>query len=215
MSAIDLAIIDDHKLFISGLRSLIQNFPDFNILFEAHDGTELVRKLQSKYKPQLILLDLSMPVMNGFDTAEWLIANYPQIKIVVLSMLDDEEKALKLIKSGVQGYLLKDVEPEEFRTALNIVASGGFFYPDFITRCLVKQLHRPEDKSASQTRLNSRELEFLRLTGTELTYKEIADKLCVSARTVDGYRDHLFEKLQVKSRVGLVMYAIKNNLISV
>lgn len=215
MSAINLAIVDDHKLFISGLRSLIQHFPDFNILFEAHNGTELVRKLQSKCKPQLILLDLSMPVMNGFETAEWLIANYPQIKIVVLSMLENEEKALKLIKSGIQGYLLKDVEPEEFRAALNIVASGGFFYSDFITRCLVKQLHHPGDKSAFQARLNTRELEFLRLTGTELTYKEIADRLCVSARTVDGYRDHLFEKLQVKSRVGLVMYAIKNNLISI
>src|SRR5690606_13501175 len=169
----------------------------------------------SKFKPQLILLDLSMPVMNGFEIAEWLISNYPCIKIVVLSMLENEEEALKLVRAGIQGYLLKDVEPEEFRAALSIVASGGFFYPNFITRSLVKQLNHKESESAQRSGLKAREIEFLQLIGTELTYKEIADRLCVSARTVDGYRDHLFEKLQVKSRVGLVMYAIKNKLISV
>ena len=110
---------------------------------------------------------------------------------------------------GVKGYLLKDAEPHEFEQALQKVSQGELYYPDFVTRHLLQNFNR----NAEQVKLNNRELEFLKLAGTELTYKEIADQMCVSARTVDGYRDQLFEKLQIKSRVGLVLYAIKNNLL--
>jgi DNA-binding NarL/FixJ family response regulator len=215
MAIINIAVVDDHRLFVIGLRSLIENFSNFNILFEARNGKELTEKLHGKLKPHIILLDLNMPLMNGFETAEWLVNNHPEINVIVLSMMEGEETVLKLVKLGIRGYLLKDAEPEDFEAALHIVAEGGYYYPSFVTEHLVKQFNKTKSVTSKQVHLNDRELEFLRLTGTELTYKEIAEKLCVSARTVDGYRDHLFEKLNVKSRVGLVLYAIKNKLVSI
>jgi DNA-binding NarL/FixJ family response regulator len=207
--AIQIVLVDDHRLFRSGLVSLINSLGGYKILFEAANGEELTRKLSPQLKPDIILLDINMPVMGGIETARWLKANYPDICVIVLSMFEDAEKVLTMVKLGVKGYLLKDAEPYEFEHALRKVAQGEIYYPEFVTRHLVNSYNR----SADEIKLNSRELEFLKLAGTELTYKEIADHMCISARTVDGYRDQLFEKLQIKSRVGLVLYAVKNNLI--
>ncbi|MBK0379953.1 response regulator transcription factor [Mucilaginibacter segetis] len=204
-----IALVDDHRLFRSGLVSLINSLKGYKILFEAGDGEELQRKISPKFKPDIILLDINMPGMNGITTAQWLKANYPDVCIIVLSMFEDADKVLTMVKLGVKGYLLKDAEPHEFEQALKKVAQGELYYPEFVTRHLVSNFNRKPE----QVKLNSRELEFLKLAGTELTYKEIADQMCISARTVDGYRDQLFEKLQIKSRVGLVLYAIKNNLV--
>jgi len=206
---IQIVLVDDHRLFRSGLVSLINSFSGYKILFEAGNGEDLARKLSPKLKPDIILLDINMPVMDGLDTALWLRNNYPDICIIVLSMFEDAEKVLAMVKMGVKGYMLKDAEPHEFEQALKKVSQGELYYPEFVTRHLVKSFNQKED----QVKLNTRELEFLKLAGTELTYKEIADQMCISARTVDGYRDQLFDKLQIKSRVGLVLYAIKNNLI--
>ncbi|MBD1393512.1 response regulator transcription factor [Mucilaginibacter glaciei] len=206
---IQIALVDDHRLFRSGLVSLINSFSGYTIMLEAANGEELSRKLSPKFKPDIILLDLNMPVMAGTQTAQWLRANYPDICIIILSMFEDADKVLNMVKLGVKGYLLKDAEPHEFEQALKKVAQGELYYPEFVTRHLVNNFNRGVDP----IKLNNRELEFLKLAGTELTYKEIADQMCISARTVDGYRDQLFEKLQIKSRVGLVLYAIKNNLV--
>ncbi|MFI5138338.1 MAG: response regulator [Sphingobacteriales bacterium] len=210
MDTIQIALVDDHRLFRSGISSLINNFAGYNVLFEAANGEELTRKISPKFKPDIILLDINMPVMNGTDTAQWLRKEYPEINIIVLSMLDDAEKVLSMLRLGVKGYLLKDAEPFEFEQALQKVSQGEVYYPEFVTRLLVGSIHVPVDSQ----RLHIREIEFLRLASTELTYKEIADHMNVSARTVDGYRDTLFEKLNVKSRIGLVLYAIKNQLIN-
>ncbi|GAA4336746.1 response regulator transcription factor [Mucilaginibacter gynuensis] len=206
---IQIALVDDHRLFRSGIVSLINNLNGFNILFEAGNGEELGRKISPKNKPNIILLDINMPVMDGISTALWLKENYPEICIIVLSMFEDAEKVLTMVKMGVKGYLLKDSEPGEFEQALTKVSQGEVYYPEFVTRHLINSFNN----KVEDIKLNSRELEFLKLAGTELTYKEIADQMCVSVRTVDGYRDQLFEKLQIKSRVGLVLYAIKNKLI--
>ncbi|MCD8741411.1 response regulator transcription factor [Mucilaginibacter roseus] len=188
---------------------MINNLPGFSILFEAGNGEEFTRKISPKNKPEIVLLDINMPVMDGIETAKWLRANYPDVCVIVLSMFEDAEKVLAMVKLGVKGYLLKDAEPAEFETALKRVADGEVYYPEFVTRHLINNFN----EEAANVKLNTRELEFLRLAGTELTYKEIADQMCVSVRTVDGYRDQLFEKLQIKSRVGLVLYAIKNKMI--
>lgn len=206
---IQIALVDDHRLFRSGLVSLINSFSGYQIMFEAANGDELQRKISPKFKPDIILLDINMPVMDGIDTAQWLRSNHPEVCIIILSMFEDAEKVLIMVKLGVKGYLLKDAEPHEFEQALKKVSSGELYYPEFVTRHLVNNFNR----NADPVKLNTRELEFLKLAGTELTYKEIADQMCISARTVDGYRDQLFEKLQIKSRVGLVLYAIKNNLV--
>ncbi|RYZ99793.1 MAG: response regulator transcription factor [Sphingobacteriaceae bacterium] len=207
--SIQIALVDDHRLFRGGMASLINTFSGYNILFEAANGEELGRKISPKNKPDIILLDINMPVMDGISTAGWLRDNYPDVGVIVLSMFEDAEKVLAMVKIGVKGYLLKDAEPQEFERALQKVAQGEVHYPDFVTRHLINNFN----DHTHDIKLNSREQEFLRLAGTELTYKEIADQMCVSVRTVDGYRDQLFEKLQIKSRVGLVLYAIKNKLI--
>ena len=206
---IRIALVDDHRLFRSGIASLIENFDSYSILFEAGDGEEMIRKINPKLKPHIILLDISMPKMNGIESAKWLRDNHPDINIVVLSMFEDAEKVLTMVRMGVKGYLLKDAEPQEFEDALERVSKSEVYYPEFVTRHLVDSINI----DYNLVKLNSREIEFLKLAATELTYKEIADHMCISSRTVDGYRDQLFEKLQLKSRIGLVLYAIKHKLI--
>jgi DNA-binding NarL/FixJ family response regulator len=209
MDTIQVALVDDHRLFRSGIASLINNFKGYKVLFEAANGEELIRRISPKFKPDIILLDINMPVMNGTLTAKWLKNKYPDIGVIVLSMLDDAEKVLEMLKLGVKGYLLKDAEPFEVEQALEKVSQGEVYYPEFVARLLVDSINHPVDKN----RLQVREIEFLKLASTELTYKEIAEQMSVSVRTVDGYRDALFEKLKVKSRIGLVLFSVKNQLI--
>jgi DNA-binding NarL/FixJ family response regulator len=209
METFQIALVDDHKLFRSGIAALVDNLKGFQIMFEASNGEELMRKMSPKFKPDIVLLDINMPQMDGMETAQWLRSNYPEVHIIVLSMFEDADKVLAMVKVGVKGYLLKDAEPHEFEQALNNVSQNEVYFPAFVTRHLISNFNKPVDT----VKLNNREIEFLKLSGTELTYKEIADQMCISVRTVDGYRDQLFEKLQIKSRVGLVLYAIKNKLI--
>jgi len=209
MAPIKIALVDDHRLFRSGIASLIGDFNGYHVLFEAANGEELTRKLTPKVKPDIILLDINMPVMDGMETARWLRINFPDVAVITLSMFGDAEKVLQMVKMGVKGYLLKDAEPEEFEQALIKVSHGEVYYPEFVTRHIINSFNRQPEL----LKLNARELEFLRLAATEMTYKEIAEDMCISNRTVDGYRDALFERLQIKSRVGLVLYAIKNKLI--
>lgn len=207
---IQIALVDDHRLFRSGIAALIDSFGGYNVLFEAAHGQELMESIATGLVPDIILLDINMPVMDGISTAQWLRRYHPSVRIIILSMFEDAEKVLLMVRAGVKGYLLKDAEPDEFERALSKVSEGELFYPDFVTRHLLNNFNI--DKEA-QVQLNPREIEFLRLTSTELTYKEIADTMNISVRTVDSFRDHLFEKLQIKSRVGLVLYSIKNKLI--
>ena len=209
METTPIALVDDHRLFRSGIASLINNISGYSILFEASNGEELITKIQSGLVPKIVLLDINMPVMNGINTASWLRGAHPEIRVIVLSMFDEAEKVLAMLKLGVKGYLLKDSEPYEFEQALQKVSHNEVYFPEFVTKYLLETINHPVDIE----KLNLRELEFLRLAGTELTYKEIADQMRISVRTVDGYRDQLFEKLHVKSRVGLVLYAIKNKLL--
>ena len=211
METFQIALVDDHALFRSGIAAMVNGLKNYSVLFEAANGQELTRKISPKFKPQIVLLDINMPQMDGIATAQWLRSNYPEIHIVVLSMFEDAEKVLAMVRLGVKGYLLKDAEPHEFEQALNNVSQNEVYFPAFVTRHLISSFNKPVDNF----KLNQREIEFLKLSGTELTYKEIADQMCVSVRTVDGYRDQLFDKLQIKSRVGLVLYAIKNKLIEI
>ena len=206
---IRIALVDDHRLFRSGIASLINNFERYTVLFEAGDGEEMMRKIPSRSKPHIILLDINMPRMDGIATARWLRTVHPDINIIVLSMFEDAEKVLTMVRMGVKGYLLKDAEPLEFEEALYKVSQNEIYYPEFVTKHLINNINTDFNIS----KLNAREIEFLKLAATELTYKEIADQMCISSRTVDGYRDQLFEKLQIKSRIGLVLFAIKNKLI--
>jgi DNA-binding NarL/FixJ family response regulator len=206
---VQIALVDDHRLFRSGIASMVQKLDGYTVIFEAGNGEELIGNIQLGKRPHIVLLDINMPVMNGINTANWLRGAHPEIRVIVLSMADDPERVLSMLKLGIKGYLLKDAEPYEFEQALQRVSHGDVYYPDFVTKYLLDAINPPIE----QSKLNTREIQFLKLASTELTYKEIADQMKISVRTVDGYRDQLFEKLHVKSRVGLVLYAIKNKLI--
>ena len=214
---INLALVDDHTLFRKGLISLIEMVSsDYTILFEADNGLELQQKLDHNNQPDIILMDISMPGMDGFASVQWLVENFPLVKILVVSMIEKEETIVRMLKLGVKGYLCKDVEPKELGEALHAIMNKGFYYTDFITGKLVHSLQHVQDDNAKTTALNQmneREKDFLQLACSEYTYNEIAAKMFLSPKTIDGYRNALFEKLHVKSRVGLALYAVKNGLV--
>ncbi len=209
-----IAIVDDHALFRKGLSALIQYFPGYSVLFEASDGKDMIQKLDPANLPDIVLLDISMPEMDGYASAGWLQANYPQIRSLALSTMDAESAIIRMIRQGAKGYILKDAEPDELRTALDQVITFGYFFNDMVTHKVMKSLTGQSNESAGFMKLSDRELEFLRQICSEKSYAEIADVMCVSPRTVEGYRNTLCEKLQLKTRTGLALYAIKNGLVS-
>jgi len=162
-------------------------------------------------------MDINMPEMDGFETTQWLKQNHPEVKVLALSMYDNETSIIRMLKCGAKGYILKDSEPAELKAAIAAIMDKGFYYSDLVSGKLMHAINKMDDDGdglKSLVPLNDRETDFLKYTCTEHTYKEIADKMFVSPRTIDGYRDALFEKLQVKTRVGLVMYAIKNGIVN-
>jgi len=212
-----VVLVDDHVLLRNGLANLIRSFGEYTVLFEANSGKDLIRQLKPRYVPDIVLLDINMPEMDGFETALWIKRHYPEIRILALSMYDTDNSILRMLKNGVKGYILKDTEPAELKMALESVVHKGFYYSEMVTGKLIhtiNTLDEPEYKGQHMFNLNERELEFLKLACSECTYKEIADQMYLSPRTIDGYRDSLFEKLNVKTRVGLVLYAIRNGIVA-
>lgn len=211
-----LALVDDHKLFRKGMISLLEVATnDYSVLFEAADGIEMKQKINANNQPDIILMDINMPGMDGFECVQWLSTNFPLVKVLVVSMIEKEESIVKMLQLGVKGYLCKDVEPRELGEALYAIMNKGFYYTDFITGKLVHSLQNHHtEKSAVPTDYNmtDREKEFLQHACSELTYNEIAALMFLSPKTIDGYRNALFEKLNVKSRVGLALFAVKNGL---
>ena len=212
----NLALIDDHLLMRNGLSGLISKL-GHRVILEAGNGAEMIDRLNPAQLPEIVLLDVSMPVMNGYETARWLTEHYPDIRILALSMQVQEGAIIRMIKAGARGYLLKDADPQQLKEAIHEVLSKGFYFSDLVNGKLIHAISSPDEKMKALNILDSlseRELLFLKYACSELTYKEIADKLCISPRTVDGYRDVLFEKLQIKTRVGLALFAIKNEIVT-
>ncbi len=217
-AAIRIGLVDDHRLFRKGLLSLIEMVcSDYLVVFEADNGLDLKKKLDPGNQPDIILMDINMPGMDGFSCVEWLSENYPLIKVLVVSMVDKEESIVKMLKLGVKGYLSKDVEPKELGEALTSVMNKGFYYTDFITGKLVHSLQNGNAGNDTADPLlksmTDREKEFICLACSELTYNEVAAKMFLSPKTIDGYRNSLFEKLEIKSRVGLALFAVKHGLV--
>ncbi len=206
-----IAIVDDHILIAKALSGIIENFKQFEVLYECENGKVLQEKLQVKKNiPDIVLLDISMPVMDGFATALWLKEMHPQILIMALSMQDDEQSLIKMIRSGAKGYLLKNVHPAELEKALNTLVKNGAYYPDWAASKIINSISSESSANTNAINFTEREKEFLQYTVTEMSYKEIAEKMFCSPRTVESYRDSLFEKLGLKTRVGLAVYAMKN-----
>lgn len=209
--AIRIVIADDHNLFRKGLTNIIHSLGDgYQVVGEASNGEEMIQLLEkSTSPPTLAILDINMPKTDGFETISWINRNCPDLPVLVISMIEREEVILRMLKMGAKGYLSKDVETNDLRRAIEAILQKGFYYTDFMTGRLVHDLQRANSQSVNIT-LNEREIQLLKLTCTELTYKEIADRLTLSVKTVDTHRDSLFRKLGATSRVGLVIYAIRN-----
>ena len=211
-----IALADDHLLIRNALVELINRFPGFKVIFDTSNGKEFIDGIQSFGPPDIALIDINMPVMDGFETTEYLARQFPDIKCVALSVEENEESIIKMLRLGAKGYLLKDTNTSQFILALSEIRDKGYYHSDLVSNTLLKSLHKPaEVKNKIQSQFQAREEEFIKLACTEMTYKEIADQMCLSPRTIDGYRESLFLKLEVKSRVGLVLFAIKNNLVNI
>jgi DNA-binding NarL/FixJ family response regulator len=209
-----VAIVDDHTMFRKGLAALINLFPLHEVLFDAGGGEECIQLLRGGPTPDIILMDIAMPGMDGYATTAWIRDNLPDIRVLALSTMDAETAIIRMIRSGARGYVLKDADPDELRKAFDEVLGLGYYYNDHVSRKIVQSVHLLAGDRRAETpgHLSERETAFLQLVCSEKTYAEIAGEMFVSARTVDGYRDSLFRKLNVTSRVGLVLYATRNGI---
>lgn len=211
-----VVLTDDHILLRNGLAELVKNL-GHTVLFQADNGKDFIQKLQPSSIPDIVLLDINMPEMDGYQTAQWLKQHYPTVKVLTITMYDNDSAIIRMLRSGAKGYILKDSDPIELQAAIDALMTTGFYYSDLVSGKLIYAINQMDDEGSelkTLIQLNDREREFLKYACSELTYKEIADKICVSPRTIDGYRDNLFEKLHLKTRVGLVIYAIKNSIVT-
>jgi DNA-binding NarL/FixJ family response regulator len=209
---IPVGIVDDHQLFLKSLGLMLSGFDNYTAVLEALNGKELQPKmLTAEILPQIILLDVNMPVMGGIETALWLHTNYPAIKLVALSMNDTDKDIIGMIRAGCCAYLLKDIHPIELEKALDEINTKGFYNAD-AGNINYRRLLMYEDRN-DPLYITDKEKQFLQFACTEMSYKQIADVMSVAERTVDGYRDSLFTKLGVHSRTGLILEAIKREFV--
>jgi DNA-binding NarL/FixJ family response regulator len=209
-----IVLVDDHLLIAKAMEQLVNEFDGFTVMETFENGELLLIWLQTKTtteRPDIILLDISMPVMDGFETAKHLLQLYPEIKVVALTVEVDDDSIIKMIKNGAIGYLKKNCSPIELEKALNEVVESGSFFPSWINN----KLFLKASQNTQSIHLTDRETEVLKYMTTELSYKEIGEKLFLSGRTIETYRDNLFEKLNINSRIGLAIYAIKNKIVKI
>jgi two-component system, NarL family, invasion response regulator UvrY len=208
-----LILVDDHILLRNGLANLLKD-NGHEILLQADNGKDLIKQLSPEKLPDVILLDINMPEMDGYDTAKWIRSRYPSIKILALSMHDEEASILRMLRNGAKGYILKDSDPKELNAAINSLVQKGYYHSEIVSGKLMGMINMIDHETGFKLglKLNDREIEFLKYACMDLNYKEIADKMALSPRTVDGYRDTLYEKLRLKTRIGLVLFALKNGI---
>ncbi|HSZ32407.1 MAG TPA: response regulator transcription factor [Puia sp.] len=214
---INIALVDDHSLFRHGVANLLSEFNDIHIEFEASNGKELQILLPKFPDVDVILMDIKMPGMDGYAATKWVKDNYPHIFILALSMFDEEKEIIKMLKSGAKGYILKESSPADLYKGISELASKGYYSTDLISSRLIHSLNIESDEHQNEEthHITKKEIEFLKFCASEMTYKEIAVKMGIATRTVDNYRQSLFEKLSIKSRVGLVLFSIKNKIVEV
>jgi DNA-binding NarL/FixJ family response regulator len=208
-----IALVDDHTMFRKGLAVLIDLFPGYKVLMDVANGREFIDQLDPEHLPDIVLLDIHMPVMDGYTTAAWLHEHHPGIRVLALSTMDSDTTIIKMIQQGARGYILKDADPKELQMAFEEILAKGYYYNEILTRKVIQSIHHGGSDSSLFPKITDREMEFLKQACSEKNYQQIADEMFVSERTVDGYRESLFKKFNVSNRVGLVLYAIKNQLV--
>jgi DNA-binding NarL/FixJ family response regulator len=215
-----LAVVDDHYLFRQGLISLLDEFKEFEVMMEASNGKDLLDQMKEasqkkKPLPEIILLDIQMPVMDGIDTTVRLRKRYPKTKIIILTMHDETEMIVHLIEKGANGFLPKNEDIERVVDAIYSVMEIGYYFNDRVSKALVKGLVNTEKilPTFCSANLTEQDLSIMTLICKEFTNKEIAERLQLSPRTVDGYRVSIMKKIGAKNTAGIVMYAVKNNIV--
>ncbi|MCB0464834.1 MAG: response regulator transcription factor [Aequorivita sp.] len=203
-----VVIVDDHYLLSQAIGGLVQGFKNFDVLYLCKNGQELLDKFEEpKNIPDLVLMDIKMPILNGIETTEILKADYPKIKVLALSIEEDEYTILKMLHAGARGYLLKDTKKEILEEALIEIMQNGQYHTNTVSRILMDSL---ENKGGLD--LKEKEIEFIKLACTDMSYKEIAEAMCCSPKTVENYRQSIRKKTGIKNRVGLVLFAIHHNM---
>lgn len=213
MSIIKVAIVDDHQMISKALEKMITANEKFEVIMTAHNGEDFLEAVsKASVFPDVVLMDVNMPLKNGIETTEEFMDIYPQGKVIGLTMDDSEKTIIKMLKAGAKAYLLKDMTSEDLFRAIETVQNNGIFYSDLISSKVKKINIEKEKAELIKKSLKPNELVFLEHACSELTYSEIADKMFLSPKTIDGYRDSVFIKLDVKNRVGMVLFALKNEL---
>jgi len=216
-AVIRVALADDHILLRSALASLIDSFGDCKVIHQSSNGKELIDWFEDGLVPDVAILDLNMPLMNGYEAARLIQKKFPAVNVLMLTMYDSELTLIRLLQSGVKGFLKKDIHPSELKFAIHSVMSAGYYYSNHTAGKLANLFRSVDEKKNSLHNmiLSEQELQFLKLACSDLTYKEVAQKMKLNPRSVDNLRDQLFIKLDVKSRVGLAMVALKNGIVTI
>ncbi|PSK92154.1 response regulator transcription factor [Taibaiella chishuiensis] len=216
MAIIQYIIADDHKIFRQGLKMTLADDHKIKCTGEAANGTELLRLLEQA-QPEVILLDLKMPEMDGLEVLKEIRTRYEDLKVIVLTMFDDEHFILHMMEAGANGYLLKNAEPAEIKNAIHAAVENGYYFNDLVNTVMLRKIvqqNRREPRFREEIKLNEKETEILKLICQEHTAAEIGKMVFLSPRTVEGIRSVLLEKIGVRNTAGLVMYAVKNGIVS-
>lgn len=210
MSIVKFVIADDHKIFRQGLRYALVDDHRLKCVGEAENGMQLI-ELIDKQRPDIVLADIKMPEMDGIEATKKIRASWPDTKILILTTYDDENLILLLLDIGINGFLLKNADPDEIKRAIHHVCEHDHYFNDILSSTMLRSITKKKPKEA--VKLNERETEVLKLICAEMTATEIAEKIFLSPRTVEGIRTTLIEKTGVKNTAGLVVFAIKNGIV--
>lgn len=216
MANLTVMIVDDHDIFRDGLVSLIAQKYDNITVYEAQNGKVFIDKIINT-KPDIVLLDINMPVMNGVEAAKKALLMYPDLKIIVLSMFGDKDYYFKMVELGIKGFLLKNAGKTELELAVANVLKGGHYFSSELLESIINDVskHKNNKQTGLLQKLTNRELSIITLMSHGLSTADIADKLFLSKKTIEGHRSKLLEKTNTKNSIDLVVYAIKNNIVSV
>ena len=214
MHNINIVIADDHEIFLDGLALMLSRQEGFNVCGRASNGKQLVEIVDLE-KPDVVLTDIRMPVIDGIQSTKQILAAHPSVKVVALSMFDEENLIIEMLEAGAKGYLLKNAHKDEIINAITNVYQNKNYYCSQTSFLLATMIVRSKFTPVVQEQiiLNDREKEIIRMICEQKTTQEIADKICLSKRTVEGYRIKILEKIQAKNIAGVVIFALKNNII--